>query len=121
MITVVRNAILLVAVACVGCRPAPRTTVFIDPALSTLVPADTVFLAGLRLDKLRDTPAYKKFLSSVPLPGAEQFRRDRAQMRLASRIARASRDVVVRRRREHREPPNPKFDCGLGFAGGHGH
>jgi hypothetical protein len=76
MITVVRNAILLVAVACVGCRPAPRTTVFIDPALSTLVPADTVFLAGLRLDKLRDTPAYKKFLSSVPLPGAEQFRRE---------------------------------------------
>jgi hypothetical protein len=32
----------------------------IDPALSTLVPADTVLLAGVRLDALRTTPLYRK-------------------------------------------------------------
>lgn len=33
----------------------------IDPALASLVPADTVLLAGARLERLRATPLYRKF------------------------------------------------------------
>lgn len=33
----------------------------IDPALALLVPADTIVLAGVKLEKLRATPAYQNF------------------------------------------------------------
>jgi hypothetical protein len=43
-----------------GCGPRRPTSVRIDPALATLVPADTVMLAGIKLDALRLTPIYRK-------------------------------------------------------------
>jgi hypothetical protein len=50
--------LLLMAAGGCGSRRAP--SVRIDPALATLIPADTVLLAGVRLDALRTTPLYRK-------------------------------------------------------------
>ncbi len=61
---------LAVAAACIalaGCRTAPRS-VRIDPALATMVPPGAVLLAGIRLDRLRTTPAWEKHLASSPIP-----------------------------------------------------
>jgi hypothetical protein len=38
--------------------------VAIDPAMATLVPPDTVMLAGARLDQLRETPLYRRYVAS---------------------------------------------------------
>lgn len=43
-----------------GCAPWRPSSVRIDPALATLVPADTVLMAGVRLEALRAAPLYKK-------------------------------------------------------------
>jgi hypothetical protein len=40
-------------------RPKP-TGVFLDPAFGPLIPPDTKLMAGIRLDKIRETPLYKK-------------------------------------------------------------
>jgi hypothetical protein len=55
--------------ALVGCGPLRPPSVRIDPALATLVPADTVLLAGVKLEALRATPAYKKLGSPAALLG----------------------------------------------------
>jgi hypothetical protein len=51
-------ALMLLTMA--GCGPRPAASVRIDPALATLIPQDTVLLAGARLDALRGTPLYRK-------------------------------------------------------------
>ena len=58
--------LVLAAGGCGARRPA---SVRIDPALATLVPADTVLLAGVKLEALRATPAYKKLGSPAALFG----------------------------------------------------
>jgi len=45
----------------------------IDPALETLVPSDTVFLLGARIDKIRDTDIYRKYLSQTNPTQIQQF------------------------------------------------
>jgi hypothetical protein len=40
-----------------------QTNVFIDPALSILVPANTESLVGVRLDKIKETAVYKQYLA----------------------------------------------------------
>jgi hypothetical protein len=57
----------------VGCHRTPHARV--DPALAPLVPADTVLMAGLRLDKLKDTPFFKKYVESGQWPALEQLRK----------------------------------------------
>lgn len=69
----------LVALACalvlfVSCRPKPREDIFIDPALALLVPADTVSLAGVRMEKLRATPAFQKYFLNSKSSQFEKFR-----------------------------------------------
>ncbi len=57
-----------------SCRSmTPTAAVGVDGALATLVPADTAVLVGARLDKLRETPVYKKHFSQVPLPRLDDF------------------------------------------------
>jgi hypothetical protein len=51
--------ICLIAALC-GCGPRRPPSVRIDPALATLVPADAVLLAGVRMEALRATPLYRK-------------------------------------------------------------
>ncbi len=70
--TLVRLAVAAVLVL-TGCGPHRPTHVSIDPALATLVPADTVALAGLRLDRLRQTRFYQPLLAAGPSGGLGSF------------------------------------------------
>jgi hypothetical protein len=54
---------------CVNTPPGPH----IDPALSSLIPPDTILLAGARLDKLQETPTFKKNLANRPVPLFDDF------------------------------------------------
>lgn len=63
---------LLLALALGGCvrtPPGPR----IDPALSSLIPPDTILLAGARLDQIQKTPLYQKYLASRTVPVMDDF------------------------------------------------
>jgi hypothetical protein len=66
---------LLIAVIIVaaGCTRKPSTTVVLDPALATLVPSDTIALAGVRMDPIRSTPIYQKYVAQQKIPQLEQF------------------------------------------------
>lgn len=50
-----------------GCSRKPAMGVFVDPAFGTLVGPDTKLLAGIRLDKIRETPVYKKLGGQLDL------------------------------------------------------
>jgi hypothetical protein len=57
-----RRILLLIATlaALSGCGWRHPASVRIDPALATLVPRDTLLLAGIRVEALRATPLYQK-------------------------------------------------------------
>jgi len=64
--------LLLLALALAGCvntPPGPK----IDPALASLIPPDTILLAGARLDQLQKTPIYQKHLANRPVPLIDDF------------------------------------------------
>ncbi len=67
-------AVAAALIALAGCRTAPRS-VRIDPALATLVPADAVLLAGIRVDKLRGAAAWGKF-ANRPMPFLDDAARE---------------------------------------------
>ncbi len=52
-------AVVALLVCLCSCGPRKAASVRIDPALATLVPADTVLLAGVRVQELRATPTWK--------------------------------------------------------------
>jgi len=66
-------ALLILALA--GCQIRKSESLHIDPALESLVPADTLFVAGANVDAIRDTPVYQKLLSRMPLPQLDEFSR----------------------------------------------
>jgi hypothetical protein len=66
-------AILCLALA--GCGTKKTGSVRIDPALESLIPADTVFIVGANIDAVRETSVYQKLLSRVPLPQLDEFTR----------------------------------------------
>ncbi len=73
-----RKALSFVALLLVlaGCgRNQPAAGVKVDPALATLVPADTVLLVGTRVEALLKTPVYQKYLASRQVPQIEEFAR----------------------------------------------
>lgn len=55
-----------------GCRREPSNA-RVDAALAPLVPSDAVALACLRLDKLKDTPFYAKYIAGKKIPQLERF------------------------------------------------
>lgn len=57
-----------------GCKRQPSPIVFVDPALATLVPADTTFIAGARLQQIHPTPLYQRYVAAGKLEFVEQFR-----------------------------------------------
>jgi hypothetical protein len=65
--------VLVLAVA--GCK---KTTpgALVDPALSTLVPADTTILVGVRVEDLLKTPIYKKYLADRAIAPLEDFSKE---------------------------------------------
>ena len=62
-------ALAIILAGCVSTPPGPK----IDPALSSLIPPDTLLLAGARLDKLQETALYKKNLADRPVPLIDDF------------------------------------------------
>lgn len=71
-----RPHILMAAVATamlLSCGPSVPAHVTPDPALLTLVPADTVMLVGARLDHLRETDFYRKHIASAAPAPLERF------------------------------------------------
>lgn len=58
-----------------GCNRQPSATVFVDPALATLVPAETVLLAGIRMQKLVETPLWRDYVLKGRVGLVEDFRK----------------------------------------------
>jgi len=56
------SLVALVALA-VGCGLRQPASVEVDPELAALVPSDTLSLAGVKLDALRVTPIYQKWIA----------------------------------------------------------
>jgi len=54
---------------CVKTPPGPK----IDPALSSLIPPDTILLAGARLEALEKTPIYLNHLAKRAMPLIDNF------------------------------------------------
>ena len=70
--------LLCAAVLCLaltGCQAKKSESLHIDPALESLVPADTMFVVGANVDAIRDTPVFQKLLSQMPLPQLDEFSR----------------------------------------------
>lgn len=61
------------AVLVAGCSRKPAANARVDAALAPLIPADSVMLAGIRLDRLKDTPFYKTFVEGKQIPQLEEF------------------------------------------------
>lgn len=67
--------LLLLLWASVGCQRTPPASVFIDPALSTVIPSDAYALLGVRLEQLPSTPIYKKYLGDKPISMLDEFQK----------------------------------------------
>ncbi len=68
-----KSILLLFPLLLAGCRPKPSPTILIDPALITLVPADTIFLAGARMEPIRATEVYKKYVQDKKIDTLDEF------------------------------------------------
>jgi hypothetical protein len=56
-----------------GCKKREPEHARVDAALAPLLPGDTVALACLRLDRLKDTPFYKKYVAGKQIKALEDF------------------------------------------------
>jgi hypothetical protein len=65
---------LLLCLILAGCGGSLTRHGPIDPALAVFIPPDTVALAGVRMDRLRATPIYRKLAERNRLPRFDQFR-----------------------------------------------
>lgn len=70
-LTVLACAALLALPACR--RPLP-THARVDAAIAPLLPGDTVVLAGLRLDWLKETPFFRKYVEGRRIPDLDSFK-----------------------------------------------
>src|SRR4029079_10482943 len=61
--------LVLALTGCVKTPPGPR----IDPALASLIPPDTILLAGARLEALEKTPIYLNHLAKRAMPLIDDF------------------------------------------------
>jgi hypothetical protein len=68
-----RYVMLLLCVGLAGCGPSRTSGVRIDSALERLVPGDATVLAGVRLDALRATPFYKKWVGERSVPFLDRW------------------------------------------------
>src|SRR5580692_10324182 len=64
---------VLLTVLLVACSRPPIPGPKIDPALSMLIPADTVLLVGTRLEDIEKTDVYKKYLAQRSIPQIDAF------------------------------------------------
>jgi len=68
--TVLICAVLLAVPAC----KRSLTNARVDAAIAPLIPGDTVVLAGLRLDRLEDTPFYARYVQGQRLKDLDNFK-----------------------------------------------
>ncbi len=64
---------VLLAVLLASCSHPPVAGPKIDPALSMVIPADTVLLVGTRLEAIEKTNVYKKYLAQRSIPQIDAF------------------------------------------------
>lgn len=57
-----------------ACQRLMPTHARVDAAIAPLIPGDTVVLAGLRLDRLKDTPFFQKYVQGQRLPDLDNFK-----------------------------------------------
>ena len=67
--------LLLFVVVLTGCSRSSQSGAKVDASLLTLVPSDTVLLAGTRLEALRETTVYKKYLLNRKFAAIDEFAR----------------------------------------------
>lgn len=70
-----RPVLLALVFVAAGCARKPASGVKVDPALSTLVPNDTVLMVGTRVEALLKTPVYQKYFADRQAPQIEEFAR----------------------------------------------
>jgi hypothetical protein len=73
-VTAMRLALLIAAAVLAGCRPG--VPAHVDPALAAFIPDDAVVLAGVRLERLKATPAGKQMAAAGLLQPAGVEARD---------------------------------------------
>jgi hypothetical protein len=73
-LTILR-CVLAASILLAGCNRQPSATVFIDPALGPLVPADTIMMAGIRMKQIVDTPFYRKHIVGQQVEFIEEFKK----------------------------------------------
>lgn len=56
-------------------KSTTSSAVRVDPALTTLIPANTSVLVGAKLDKLRETQVYQKHFAQMSFPRLDDFAR----------------------------------------------
>lgn len=64
---------LAVLAAVLGCRSAERAHLYVDPALASLVSRDAAMVAGARLESLRGTALYRRWVADQPQPLLDQL------------------------------------------------
>jgi len=69
------SLLLLIALFLSGCKKESSPNVFVDPALATLVPPDTILLAGVRVQKLAQTPFWREYVQKGRVPMIADFRK----------------------------------------------
>jgi hypothetical protein len=68
-------ALALLAVLITACGSRQPVNARIDPALAMLIPPDAKFLAGARMDKLKNTPFYRTYVEGKKIQQLEEFQK----------------------------------------------
>jgi len=58
-----------------GCKTQQSKSLHVDASLESLVPSDTVAIAGADLESIRGTLVYEKLLGRLPIPQLDEFTR----------------------------------------------
>jgi hypothetical protein len=66
-------AVSLFVLLASGCARQPAQSARVDPALAPLIPSDTLLLAGLRLDRIKETRFHRVWVEGRKLAFLEQF------------------------------------------------
>ncbi|MBI3679931.1 MAG: hypothetical protein HY235_05985 [Acidobacteria bacterium] len=83
---------LALALALAGCKQSSRTGIALDASIEKLIPADTVVLAGARLEQMRATTLYQRLMGEQKIAPLDEFakktgldpRRDLIELVIAS-------------------------------------
>lgn len=66
-------AVILAVVLMSSCAKPKPTSVQIDPALAILIPPDTNVIVGARIEALRKTPLFQKYVTQTNIPQLDEL------------------------------------------------